>query len=218
MGFSLNEAINKRIIESIMAISKFFIDDCPDDYVLRIEIRRASKPVEPEAPDERIYLVIGEVHPALLRPDYKFIRTMEELKKSIEFAWNANELHDLPRMDIFSHDIFYLVQYHLEDDKAVIRVDSGSIIWGRGSSRQVALVEIDDKGNCKFYYYEMEDAFKHYKRATPIEVSGTFDEFIRFLYDYENSTPYPYENMKRAFPEAYRNAMNMSLEDIVNHR
>jgi len=129
MGFSLNEAINKRIIESIMAISKFFIDDCPDDYVLRIEIRRASKPVEPEAPDERIYLVIGEVHPALLRPDYKFIRTMEELKKSIEFAWNANELHDLPRMDIFSHDIFYLVQYHLEDDKAVIRVDSGSIIW-----------------------------------------------------------------------------------------
>jgi hypothetical protein len=201
-----------------MAISKFFIDGRPDDYVLSIGIRRAPKPQKPEVSDQTIYLIIGQVNPALLRPNYRFISTIEELKKFIESAWNTDELLDPPEMDIFSHDILYRVNYHIEDDKATVSVASGSIIWGKSSSRPLALVEIDDKGNCKYYYYELEEAFKRYSRATPIEVSGGFDEFIRFLYDYENSTPYPYEIMKRSFPEQYRAFMNESLEDIINHR
>ena len=216
MKFSRNEAINKIIVESIMAISKFFIDDPPYDYVLSIGIGK-PKPQKPEISGERIYLIIGQVNPALLSPDYRFISTIEELKQFIESA-STNEILYPPDIDIYSHDILYRVNYDIEDDKATVSVASGSIIWGKGSSRPLALVEIDDKGNCKYYYYELEEALKNNSRATPIKVSGGFDEFIRFLYDYENSTPYPYENMKRSFPEQYRFFMEKSLEEIINHR
>ena len=59
MKFSRNEAINKIIVESIMAISKFFIDDPPDDYVLSIGIGK-PKPQKPEVLDI-IYLIIARL-------------------------------------------------------------------------------------------------------------------------------------------------------------
>jgi len=68
MRYSNNNAINDRLIEAIMAISKFSLEYLPEDYVLMIDLWKTTT-----SSKEWIRLIIGNVNPHLVSSDFKII-------------------------------------------------------------------------------------------------------------------------------------------------
>lgn len=216
MRFSNNNAVNDRLIEAIMTISKFSIEYLPEDYVLMIDLWKVPKSKTVISPMERIRLIIGSVNPNLVRSDFKIIQTMEQLNDEFNSVFSQFPISWPPGFHLISHDLDYRISFEVTEEKARIELNSGSIIWGKGSGRPLAFCEIDNKGNYELYYFELEEVIQHPRKPVAKKFHGNFDDFIRFLYELENSSPYPYESMKQSYPDKYHSFMRRSIEDIIN--
>ena len=216
MRFSNNKDVNNRVIEAITAISNFAIKYLPEDYVLMIELWKAPKSKTEISTEERIRLLIGNIDSRLIRPDFKIIQTVDQLNAEFNSVFSQFKINWPPKFHLISRDLDYRIDFEVSDDGAKITVNSGSIIWGKGSGRPLAFCEIDSRGSYELYYFELEEVTQHPRNPNSQKFEGNFNDFIRFLYELENSSPYPYEVMKANYRPHYQSLIRRSIEEIIN--